>query len=79
MKYIEELKPGDIFIFEKHRFVLTTDFKKTKTHISRLSISLEDGSARWFLDNEITEFCELFYRDKDNNFLGLKTYDKQNI
>lgn len=79
MNYLEELKPGDVFILQNHRFVLTTDFKKTKNHISRLAISLEDGSNRWFLDNEITEFCELFYRDQDNNFLTLKTYDKQNI
>ena len=78
MKYIEELKPGDIFTFENDKFILTKDFKKQNKQIARLCINISDGSCRWLSDDSMTDFCELFYRDKDNNFLTLKEYAKEN-
>lgn len=72
MKYIEELSPGDIFSFQDNKFLLTADFKMNSKKCVRMCISIKDGCSRWMDSDEITEYCELFYRDKENNILSIK-------
>lgn len=69
-KYIEELKPGNTFIYEQIVYVLTVDFKSNS---SRLAYSLINGDPRWFMGNTIIDPVALYSLDKDNNIIPLNT------
>jgi hypothetical protein len=76
MKYIEELKPGDIFVWKQQRYVLSSDFRPFKNNTTRhMSISIQNGSCKWFKSDEIVDIAELYYRDKEGNILLVKEYE----
>lgn len=75
MKYIEELKPGDLFDYQNQKFILTTDYKqKQDKKIHYGSISLIDGSSRWLAADSMVKTIDLYYRDAENNILLLKEF-----
>lgn len=76
MKYIEEIKPGDIFIWKGSRYILSADYKNyTNNRTRHMSVCIKNGTIKWFCSNEIIEPVELYYRDKDGNILLVKEYD----
>lgn len=73
MKYIEELKPGDLFLLKNERFILTSDFRLSKDNrYKRLSININTGFLHWFDDNNIVDNLDLYFRDKEGNIIALK-------
>jgi len=75
MKYIEEIRPGDIFVWKKQKYILSSDFRPFKNNKTRhMSISIENGACKWFQSTEQVEILDLYYRDKDGNILLVKEY-----
>tara|TARA_Y100000385_G_C12782831_1_gene504245 strand:- start:115 stop:363 length:249 start_codon:yes stop_codon:yes gene_type:complete len=75
MKYIEEINPGDVFIWKEKRYVLSSDFRPFKNNKTRhMSIAIENGVCKWFASDEAVEIAELFYRDKEGNILLVKEF-----
>lgn len=75
MKYIDEIEPGDIFTWKKHRYVLSSDFRPFKNSKTRhMSVSIENGSCKWFQSDEEVEILDLYWRDKEGNILLVKEY-----
>lgn len=73
MKYLEEIKSGDLFLYNNNRFIITTDYKKSSNHsIKRMCVSIENGSIHWINDDAIVGGLDLYYRDNDGNILALK-------
>jgi|688.fasta_scaffold42993_3 hypothetical protein len=73
MKYLEELKPGALFVLNNEKFILTADFKQYKNQKSKkMAINLETGFVNWVLEDAIVEILDLYYRDKDANIIALK-------
>ena len=64
MKYIEELKPGEAFIYDKDIYLLTSDFKRSG---DRLAINIKDGSVRWFSLSGMVDQTDLYILE-DSNF-----------
>lgn len=76
MKYIEELSPGEIFSWKNQRYVLSSDFRPLKDgYTKHMSVSINNGSCKWFSSNESVEIVDLYRRDKDGNILLVKEYD----
>lgn len=79
MKYIEEIKPGDIFVWKKHRYILSADYRPFKNNLTRhMSVSIESGLCKWFKSDEVVDILDLYYRDKDGNILLVKEYKDDN-
>lgn len=75
MKYIEELKPGDLFAYKDCKFLLTSNFKrKSNNTIHYEAIALDNGSSRWLAADYIVDVVDLYYRDKEGNILLLKEF-----
>ncbi len=73
MKYIEELKPGDLFLVNNERFILTSDFRLSKEDkYKRLSVNVSNGFLQWVEDDKIVESLDLYFRDKEGNIIALK-------
>lgn len=73
MKYLEELKSGDIFTFNSSRFILTTDYKLSSDSAKkRMCIQIENGNINWLKDDTIVSGLDLYYRDSEGNILALK-------
>jgi hypothetical protein len=73
MKYIEELKPGDLFMLKNERFILTRDFKLSTNNLyKRLSVNINTGFLQWLDDNNIVDSVDLYFRDKEGNIIALK-------
>lgn len=68
MKYIEELKPGDVFIHNKEYYLLTSD----KTSKSRICYSIKDGFVRHFEESTIIDIVKLLTLDEENNIIPIK-------
>jgi hypothetical protein len=77
MKYLEEISPGDIFVFHGDRFVLSGDYRQSNKSIKKMAISIKNGSIQWIADNEMIELLEIFYRDQEGNLLLLKEHHDQ--
>lgn len=69
MNYIEELLPGNAFIYQNEIYVTTTDFK---TNRHRLCVSLIDGKSRWISPSEIIQLTTVYTIDSDNNIVSIK-------
>ena len=54
-KYIEEVAPGDIFQIRNNKYILSSDYRKTKDNIKKKAISITDGLSYWFDNNIMTE------------------------
>jgi hypothetical protein len=73
MKYIDELKPGDLFLVNNERFILTSDFRLSKQDkYKRLSVNISNGFLQWVEDDKIVESLDLYFRDKEGNIIALK-------
>jgi hypothetical protein len=73
MKYIDELKPGDLFLVNNERFILTSDFRLSKEDkYKRLSVNISNGFLQWVEDDKIVESLDLYFRDKEGNIIALK-------
>lgn len=68
MKYIEEIKSGDVFEYKDSLFILTSDFKKNS---SRLAISLNSGFPSWFKPETVVTLTQIFTTDKDSNIIPI--------
>jgi hypothetical protein len=78
MKYLEELKPGSLFVLNNEKFILTADFKEYKNQKSKkMSINLETGFVNWVLEDAIVDTLDLYYRDKDANIIALKEHKNE--
>jgi hypothetical protein len=78
MKYLEELKPGDLFSMDKKRFILTGDFKSTNDQkTKKMSIDIETGFVNWLIEDSVVELLDLYYRDRDGNILALKEHKNE--
>ncbi len=76
MKYIEELKSGDCFLYENQYFLLTSDFKRDG---KKLCYSLKDGFPKWFENNCIITHEQVYSLDKDNNVVAIKPTENNNV
>lgn len=73
MKYVEELNPGDLFLNNNQRFILTSDYKLSKDNrYKKLAINISNGFAHWIDSSEIVEIVDLYFRDKEGNIIALK-------
>lgn len=73
MKYVEELKPGDLFLIKNDRFVLTSDFKiSTNNRYKKLAVNIKNGHLQWIDDGDVVDVLDLYYRDKEGNIISLK-------
>lgn len=72
MKYIEELNPGDLFLCDGKRYILTSDYRDNQETIKKLAINIENGYPRWLESNKIAESLDLYFRDNDGNIIALK-------
>lgn len=73
MKYLEELKPGDCFLYQNQLFLLTSDFKANG---NKLSYSLITGFPVWLSSQNIVEQCPIYTLDKDNNTIPVNITPK---
>lgn len=76
VKYLEELEPGDSFVFENVCYVKLLDYKKNG---DRCCANLKDGSTRWLESNSFVDLNPLYSLDKDNNIVALKVTEKQDV
>lgn len=75
MKYIEELTPGDCFVFKNDYWVLTIDFKNND---KRLCYNLKSGSPSWLNSDNMIDPIQIYTMDKDNTILPIKETKKEN-
>ncbi len=75
MKYIEELKFGEIFLFSNKSYIKTTDFKQSR-NIQYLCVSIEDGKLLWLNADSMVNILDLYKRDDDGNIIPIKIYNK---
>lgn len=73
MKYIEELKFGEIFLFNNKPYIKTTDFKQSK-NIQYLCVSIDDGKLLWLNADNTVVLLDLYKRDDDGNIIPIKIY-----
>jgi len=74
MKYIEELKAGDTFLYDSIIYLLSIDFKKNNT---RLCFSMIDGVPRWFSPDCIVKEIKLYNLDDSNNIVPIKEHKNE--
>lgn len=74
MKYLEEIKTGDIFIYHSSFFLLTIDKKQDDR---MLCYNLQDGSPRWIKKDEMVEISQIFALDSENNLVAIKETKKE--
>jgi len=72
MNYIEELEPGQAFVYKDQSYVLTSDFKKNG---DRLCFSPVNGQSRWLGGGEMVDALVLYTIDKDSNLVHLREQD----
>jgi hypothetical protein len=73
MKYVEELKSGDLFLVKDDRFILTSDFKiSTNNRYKRLAVNIANGFFQWIDDGDAVDVLDLYFRDKEGNIISLK-------
>ena len=74
MKYVEELKPGDIFLSDKKiPYIKTSDHRNSKP-IKYLCISIDTGMGSWMEGSSVVNILDLYKRDEDGNILPIKIY-----
>lgn len=72
MKYLEELKPGDVFFYRENIFVFTIDFKFREKQKYCYNININSGAGVWLPENTAVEYTEIYYIDKDKNIIPVK-------
>lgn len=76
MKYIEELIPGNCFLFNNTYYLITIDFKSNN---KRLCYNLESGSPCWLTGETIVEDIQIYTMDDKNNIMAIKETKKMDI
>lgn len=76
MKYIEEIKPGDAFLYRSNFFVMTIDKKKNG---DSLCYGLKDGSPKWMSPGDMVDISQIFVLDEDNNIVAIKETKKEDV
>lgn len=71
MKYIEELKHGNIFQHNNSFFIITSDFRQIKGKTQHRCISLKNGNSIWMNSNDIIDQPSIFFQDSENNLKEL--------
>lgn len=67
MKYIEEIKYGQIFLLNNDFFVLSSTYKiDNKKQYKYMCVQISTGSIHWLRANEIIDDVPVFYQDRDN-------------
>lgn len=74
MKYLEELKSGDLFLRKDEIFLKTMDFKGSNRY-KYYCISIKNGTGSWLDGDESVDIIDLYKRDKDGNILSIKNYE----
>ena len=60
-------------MWNNDKFILTTDFKKSKEDKSKkMAINIHNGFVQWIMEDAVVEDLDLYYRDKDANIVALK-------
>lgn len=72
MKYIEELKYGNLFSHNNSFFILTSDFRVHHNKTQHRCISIANGNFKWLDSDTIVETPTFFYQDNENNLKELK-------
>lgn len=73
MKYIEEISPGDCFLYQEHSYFLSSDFKNNG---QRLAYSMTNGFPKWFKNNDIVDIMPVYRLDDNSNIIPLKETKK---
>lgn len=79
MKYIEEINPGDLFSLKDKKYILSSDFKKSKRSNKHMCLCLDDGSIKWIDADTVVETIVLYYRDTEGNIFLLKEFKDETI
>lgn len=74
MKYLEELAPGSVFLYQKNKYFLSSDFKYVANNIKKMCLNFDNGSSQWIESNTMVDLLDLYYRDNEGNILALKEY-----
>ena len=73
MKYIEELVPGNCFIYNNNYYVLTIDFRSNN---KKLCYNLQNGSPIWLSEDTIIDNIQIYTMDDKNNITPIKETPK---
>lgn len=79
MKYIEEISPGDLFSWKNKKYILSSDFKRSKRSNKHMCLSLDDGSMQWIDADIAVDIIDLYYRDTEGNIFLLKEFKDETI
>jgi hypothetical protein len=78
MKYIEELKYGQLFLYNKAFYLLSADFKQKKHKNQHMCIELNSGLIQWLDSDTIIDNIPIFYQDSSNTLHNIEQpYDNQ--
>jgi len=73
LKYIEELVPGNCFIYNNNYYVLTIDFRSNN---KKLCYNLQNGSPIWLSEDTIIDNIQIYTMDDKNNITPIKETPK---
>lgn len=72
MKYIEELKSGQIFNYNKEFFILSSDFRYKNKIKEHSVIAINTGNIHWLKTDTIIDIVPIFYQNTDNQLQTLQ-------
>lgn len=68
INYIEELMPGESFLYNNEYYLVTSDFKSN----SKICYNLKNGFVRHFDNSTIISKVKLLTLDSENNIIAIK-------
>lgn len=69
IKFLEELKGGDVFVIGNNYFALSMDYKKNG---DRMSLCLRSGQFQWLAGNTMVDKVPIYTMDTENNLIAIK-------
>jgi len=75
LKYLEELKNGEVFSFKQNYWLLTSDFKQNG---EKLCYNINNGCSGWFKPDIIVDVSPIYILDNNNNIIPIREYKKEN-
>lgn len=73
MKYIEELIPGNSFLYKNQYFIVTSDFKSNQ---QKLCYNIQSGHAMWFDPDSIVDDIQIYTMDDKNTIIPISKTPK---
>jgi hypothetical protein len=73
LKYIEELAPGDSFVFKNLYYIISSDFKSNG---SKLCFNLNNGNPLWMNSDTIVDQAQIYTMDEKNTIIPIKETTK---